>query len=124
MSNQNLPATPAKPFLSNTWYNRLKWVAQIGLPAVGTLYFALSGTLGLPYAEQIVGTTLAVDTFLGTVLGISTARYNRSDAKFDGSLIVAENDNSLIHKLELTTEPEDLGKQDEVVLKVEQGPPV
>jgi len=46
------------------------------LPALGTLYAALSGLWGLPYSEQIVGTIMAVDFFLGTILKISTDAYN------------------------------------------------
>ena len=64
--------------MSNKVYNVLKWIAMYLLPAVGTLYFALAGIWGLPYGEQIVGTITAVDTFLGVVLGISTAQYNKS----------------------------------------------
>lgn len=64
--------------LNNKVYDILKWIALIGLPAVGTLYFALSGVWGLPLAEQVVGTIAAIDTFLGTVLGISTLNYNKS----------------------------------------------
>ena len=58
-------------------YDRLKWVAQYLLPALGTLYFALAGIWGFPYGEQIVGTITAVDTFLGVILGISTMQYNK-----------------------------------------------
>lgn len=63
--------------LSNDMYDRLKWIAQYFLPALGTLYFALAGVWGLPYGEQIVGTITAIDTFLGVLLGISTAQYNK-----------------------------------------------
>lgn len=63
--------------LSNRTYDLLKWVAQYFLPAAGTLYFALASIWGLPYGEQIVGTITAVDTFLGVVLGISSANYNK-----------------------------------------------
>ena len=58
-------------------YKILKYIAQIALPAVGTLYFALAGIWGFPYGEEIVGTITAVDTFLGVLLGISTATYNK-----------------------------------------------
>lgn len=61
--------------LNNKAYDVLKWVAMYLLPAAGTLYFALSGIWGLPYGEQIVGTITAVDTFLGVLLGISSAQY-------------------------------------------------
>ena len=59
-------------------YDILKWIAQYFLPAIGTLYFALAGIWGLPYGEQIVGTITAVDTFLGVLLGISSAQYNKA----------------------------------------------
>lgn len=61
---------------SNKVYDALKWIAQILLPAIGTLYFALAQIWNFPYAEQIVGTITAVDAFLGILLGISTAKYN------------------------------------------------
>ena len=64
--------------MSNSTYDKLKFIAQVVLPAVGTLYAALAGIWGLPYAEQIVGTIVAVDTFLGVVLKISTYQYNKS----------------------------------------------
>ena len=66
--------------LNNKTYNILKWIAQIGLPALGTLYFALSSIWGFPYAEQVVGTITALDVFLGIVLGISTSAYNKTVA--------------------------------------------
>lgn len=65
--------------LSNSNYDWLKWVAQIFLPAFGTLYFALAQIWGLPYAEQVVGTITAIDAFLGAILGISTHFYNKGD---------------------------------------------
>ena len=60
---------------NNKVYDILKWIAMIFLPAIGTLYFALAGIWGLPYGEQIVGTITAVDTFIGIILGISSANY-------------------------------------------------
>lgn len=65
--------------MSNKTYDILKWVAQLLLPALGTLYFALAGIWGFPYGEEIVGTITAVDTFLGVILGISTAQYNKQN---------------------------------------------
>ena len=63
--------------MKNSTYDKLKWIAQILLPAIGTLYFAIASIWGLPYAEQIVGTITAVDAFLGALLGISTHYYNK-----------------------------------------------
>ena len=67
--------------MSNKLYDILKWIAQILLPACGTLYFALAGIWGFPYAEQIVGTITAIDTFLGVLLGISKINYNKEQAE-------------------------------------------
>lgn len=63
--------------LNNKMYDILKYIAQIVLPAIATLYFALSQIWGLPYGEEIVGTITAVDCFLGALLGISTAQYKK-----------------------------------------------
>lgn len=65
--------------LSNKVYDVLKWVAMYLLPAAGTLYFALAGIWGLPYGEQVVGTITAADTFLGVLLGISSAQYKKNN---------------------------------------------
>lgn len=70
--------------MSNKTYDVLKWIAQLLLPALGTLYFALAGIWGFPYGEQIVGTITAVDTFLGVILGISTAQYKKQQPPDDG----------------------------------------
>lgn len=64
--------------LSNKAYDVLKWIALYLLPALGTLYFALAGIWSFPYGEEIVGTITAIDTFLGVLLGISTAQYNKA----------------------------------------------
>ena len=67
--------------MSNKLYDILKYIAQVILPALGTLYFALAGIWGFPYGEQIVGTITAVDTFLGVVLRISSNNYYRGDGE-------------------------------------------
>ncbi len=61
--------------MSNETYDILKYIAQIVLPAAGTLYFALSQIWGLPFGEQVVGTITAVDAFLGAILKVSTDAY-------------------------------------------------
>ena len=66
--------------MSNKLYDALKWTAMVLLPALATLYFALAGIWGFPYGEQIVGTITALDTFIGVLLGISSAQYNKKIA--------------------------------------------
>lgn len=65
--------------MSNKTYDTLKYIAQIVLPALGTLYFAIAEIWHLPFAKEIVGTITAVDTFLGAILMISNANYNKNN---------------------------------------------
>ena len=64
--------------MSSKVYDVLKFIAVIVLPATGALYFGLSEIWGLPYGEQIVGTITVIDTFLGSVLMIDSAKYNKN----------------------------------------------
>lgn len=67
--------------MSNKTYDILKFVAQVVLPALGTLIFALSAAWGgWDWAEPVVGTITAVDAFLGAILGISSVQYKRKEA--------------------------------------------
>ena len=61
--------------LSNKLYDVLKYIAQIVLPAAATLYVTIAGIWGLPYAEAVSGTIMAVDFFLGALLKISSDNY-------------------------------------------------
>lgn len=81
-----------KPFLSNVAYDRLKFIAQILLPALGTLYFGIAALWGLPKATEVIGTITAIDVFLGILLGLSTSSYNKSDLASDGELVVDTQD--------------------------------
>lgn len=103
--------------MSNETYDRLKFIAQILLPALGTLYFALAGVWGLPSAEQVVAIVIIADTFLGVFLHLGSKRYQR---KFvgTGNLKIRENESKQSYILELDGDPEELKDKDKVVFKV------
>ena len=65
--------------MKNKTYDILKFVAQILLPALGSMYFGIAAIWGLPYSEEVVGTIVVIDTFLGAILGISTEKYNKAE---------------------------------------------
>ena len=67
--------------MNDKTYDAFKWIAQILLPALGTLYASLAGIWGFPYAEPVVGTIVAIDTFLGVVLSISNSQYKKNIAE-------------------------------------------
>lgn len=78
----------SKPLLSQGLYETIKACVELGLPGAATLYFAFSQIWGLPYGEQVVASAAALATFLGVVLVIARIRYNKSDAAFQGEVLV------------------------------------
>ena len=63
--------------LNDKVYDILKWIVMICLPAVTTAYVGLAAIWGFPYAEEVAKTSAVICTLLGTLLGISTAQYNK-----------------------------------------------
>ena len=63
-------------FKDSRVYDVLKWIALIFLPAIATLWFTVAKIWGLPYIAEITGTLVAVDTFIGALIGISNIQYN------------------------------------------------
>lgn len=100
--------------LSNSTYDFLKRLVQIGLPAVSALYFGLAQIWGLPGAENVVGTIAIITTFLGTILGISSRRYN----PYSGEIEVTTTDNKQMFTLGLNDDPAKLADMDSVTFKI------
>ena len=64
--------------MSNKFYDALRILSEIILPAIGTLYAALAKIWGVfPYPAEVVATIVAVDTFLGAIVQISKWKYNQ-----------------------------------------------
>ncbi len=64
---------------NNQTYDVLKEIALTVLPALSVLYLALAGLWGLlPYPQQVSGTIMAIDAFLGTILHVSNKQYKKS----------------------------------------------
>jgi len=104
--------------LDDKTYTFLKWVAQLLLPAIATLYFAVASIWGLPYAQQVVGTTTALDAFLGIILGISTSSYDKSG--MDGVLqIDKSNPDKDVYRLNINGDLVGLGDKTSVILSVD-----
>lgn len=67
--------------ISNKVYDILKWIATLVLPALATLYAAIAGIWNLPYGEAVSATIMAVVTFLGVVLKISSNSYYKNNSE-------------------------------------------
>lgn len=69
---------------SNKTYDILKWIAMILLPAAITLFGTIGSVLGWDFTDKVITIAVAVDTFLGTILGISSSNYRKKGADADG----------------------------------------
>lgn len=65
--------------MSNKFYDVMKWIALIVLPALATFYGTLAGIWSLPYADSIPETIMAIDLFIGVILGVSNATYKKTN---------------------------------------------
>lgn len=63
--------------INDKLYDVLKWVAMLFLPALAVLVKTIFTVWGIPYGDEIATTIMAVDAFLGAILGISTIQYNK-----------------------------------------------
>ena len=62
----------------NTIYDVLKWITLIFFPAVITLVSVILQANGTPNADFVITILTAVETFMGSILGISSITYHNS----------------------------------------------
>lgn len=97
-------------------YNKLRFLAQVLLPVLGALYFALAGILDLPAVETVIGIIMVIDAVLGVVLYIASKQHNA-----DGVIEVFQSPSGKkTYTLNLNGDPEDIDKRDEIVFKVDK----
>lgn len=63
--------------MSNKVYDILKWVSLVALDAVGLFYNTISVIWGLPLGDEVLATCTALSVFIGALIGISSAQYNK-----------------------------------------------
>jgi hypothetical protein len=63
--------------LSNKVYDILKWSCIIALPALAVLIQAVCSIWNLPYGNELATTVTAIATFIGALLMISNANYQK-----------------------------------------------
>jgi len=100
--------------LSQKAYNFLKNLVQLILPGLGTLYVSLAGIWGIPSAEKVSASLAAVALFLGIVLKISAATFEKLGLAFDGEMIVEEGEDGATIRLALNEDSDALLLKDSV----------
>lgn len=66
--------------LPDKWYNFLKWLCLIALPALSVLVSVVFKVWDLPYVIQITTTINAIAVFIGALIGVSQIGYMKAQA--------------------------------------------
>lgn len=116
----------ARTLLGNKRYDQLKFVAQVLLPALATFYASFGALWEFPKTQEVVGSLIALDLFLGILLGLATRQYETSGAKYSGAAFVktslADDGETPLTQVAVAFKPEVDGQQveqqKEITLKV------
>lgn len=65
--------------MSDKTYDIMKYTVLTLLPAVLTLWLTLGDIWNLPNVQSIALTISAINLFLGSLVGVSSATHNRKD---------------------------------------------
>ena len=65
--------------LNDKLYDALKWVAMLFLPALAVLIKTVFAVWQIPFGDEISTTIMALDAFLGALLGISSIQYKKGE---------------------------------------------
>jgi hypothetical protein len=96
-----------KAYLPEKWYNFLKWLNLIAIPAAVTAYLGLSDVMDLPNPAGVSAAAMVLMTLMGTLLGLSQARYDKLvDASTKGTIVVTEEDGQISYNLQVAVPPE------------------
>jgi hypothetical protein len=110
--------------LPSSVYDAAKDTALIYLPAVAVLYGALAAVWHWGFIAEVSATILAVDTFLGVVLKISTASYNNSSKSTDGTLIIDQSNPAKdSYVFDVATPLDEVAGADRITLKIDNQTP-
>lgn len=63
--------------MNNSMYDVLKWIAILFLPALAILIKTVFAIWQIPLGDQISATIIAIQVFLGAILGVSSLNYNK-----------------------------------------------
>lgn len=65
--------------LSNKAFDFLRFLAEIGITAVGTFYKVVAEIWGLPYGEAVLATCVALSTLVGVFTEWQRSQWNKAE---------------------------------------------
>lgn len=110
--------------MKNSIYDKLRFLAAIGLPSVTTFYLGMGQLWNFPATEKVGASLGLFNALLGSLLHVSNKKYKKSSRDVVGEIAVVGSDPDTGHphvKLDIHGLPHELldGKK-EVRLKVGQ----
>ena len=70
--------------LSDNVYTALKWLVVVCIPACTVAFVGLDSVFGWGYGDIVAKVSAIVCTLIGTLIGISTAQYNKQQPPDNG----------------------------------------
>ncbi len=105
--------------ISNSFYDFLKALVMVVLPGAAALYLGVSTAFDLSWSIFAVVLGLLITVALGIFLLISSRSYVKSDLKYDGTMMVSQNETGeMLYSLELDDSPEILRLKSHICFKV------
>lgn len=102
-------------------YDTCKYLAMVGLPALATFIAFVGPEWDFPKVDAITKTLTGLGTLLGALVVVNQVQYNRSDARFDGTLEVQVTphgqDNEIVH-MDVDPTVNEITDKGEVLMKV------
>lgn len=118
-------SAPSSGFvLDSKLYDRLKFVVQVILPGLGTLYAGLGGFWNFPNVPQVIGSITAVALFLGLLLAQSSKNFTPpipeavEGQPVGGFVVTTKDDGTTLYTLSLTSDPASFADQDTISFNV------
>ena len=79
-------------FKNSKVYDVLKYLALVVFDAIGVAYKGLAEVWRLPYGTEIMATCTILSVLIGTLIGVSSYKYNKTQAE------VLEEDKELLEE--------------------------
>ena len=106
--------------MTNKTYDILKYIQQIVLPALATLYVGLAKFWNFPFPTEIAGTIMLVDAFMGVLLKLESNAYYKSGRDTDGVLMIDPNGDTEKWLFQMNGTPiDEIAGKHQITLKVD-----
>ena len=113
---------PKSPIFGNLWYDRVKFLVQVILPGLATLYFTIAEIWDLPKAAEVSATITGLAVFLGLLLQVSSSRFAKGGGVYDGEIVIQDTSRGPVYTMAFENREDQKAVNDKAVLVLKQAP--